>query len=118
MDYLLGLAKRGYTLGMDHLTWSVRTGAQPGMLSLQHRAGNIRKLIDAGFVEQIFLSNDWYFGVSMAPTGTLETLEGLNPDGLLFSTRKAIPALRQLGITAQQIRTITVENPRRFLGGS
>jgi phosphotriesterase-related protein len=118
VDYLLGLAKRGYTLGMDHLTWSVRAGAQPGMLSLPQRAENIRKLIDAGFVEQIFLSNDWYFGVSMAPTGTLETLEGLNPDGLLFGTRKAIPALQQLGITQQQIHTITVKNPRRFFGGS
>lgn len=39
-------------------------------------------------------------------------------DGLLFATRKALPALKQLGITDQQIRTMTVENPRRFFARS
>ena len=32
-------------------------------------------------------------------------------------TRKAIPYLIEIGVTEQQIRTITVDNPGRFFGG-
>ena len=46
----------------------------------------------------------------------METVEKMNPDGMLFCTRKTIPYLKQLGVTDQVIRTITVENPRRFFG--
>jgi predicted metal-dependent phosphotriesterase family hydrolase len=37
-----------------------------------------------------------------------------NPDGILFVSRKAIPALREIGVSEQAIRTMTVEVPRRF----
>jgi len=53
------------------------------------------------------LSNDW----------GLER-EEINPDGLLFNTRKTIPYLRQLGVSEQQIHAITVENPKHFFGRS
>jgi phosphotriesterase-related protein len=116
MSYLTGLAKRGYTLGMDHMPLGLR-GPGSGLLSWQTRAESIKKLIDAGFTEKIFLSNDWYFDVSIAATGAMATLEKINPDGMLFATRKTIPYLKQLGATDRDIRTITVENPRRFFGG-
>ncbi|HZS59265.1 MAG TPA: hypothetical protein VFA43_08350 [Gemmatimonadaceae bacterium] len=116
MDYLTGLVKRGYTIGMDHIWWGAATDPASKTLSWQQRAQNIKRLIDAGFVRQIFLSNDWYFGVSMAPTGTMETLEKVNPDGMLFNTHKTIPYLKQIGVTDLELRTITVDNPRRFFG--
>jgi phosphotriesterase-related protein len=116
LDYLTGLAKRGFTLGMDHLTWGTRQGA--GVVPWQERAATVKQLIDAGFANRLFLSNDWYFGISMAPTGAMDALNRLNPDGMLFSTRKVIPHLRQLGVTDEDVRTITVNNPARFLSGS
>jgi predicted metal-dependent phosphotriesterase family hydrolase len=76
----------------------------------------VKQLVGAGFVDKLFLSNDWYFGVTMAPTGAMEAMDTLNPDGMLFVTRKTIPYLRQLGITERQIQTITIDNPRRFFG--
>ncbi len=45
-------------------------------------------------------------------------MDKLNPDGMLFVTRKTIPYLKQLGVTDPQIRAITVDNPRRFLSGA
>ena len=117
LDYLTGLARRGYTVGMDHLTRGA-SPAQAQVLSWQQRAECVAKLIEAGFAERIFLSNDWFFGASMAVTGAMQTMDALNPDGILFDTRKTIPHLRQLEVTDQQIRTITVENPRRFFAGS
>ena len=103
LDYLIGLAKRGYTLGMDHTIWGMAPGAE---LPWQARAEAIKTLIDAGHVDKIFFSNDWVHG-------DVER-EKVNPDGMLFTMRKTIPYLKQLGITERHIRTITVENPRRF----
>jgi phosphotriesterase-related protein len=118
MQYLTGLVKRGYTIGMDHLPWGVHTtqGSGPPILSWQQRADCLKRLVDAGYTNKIFLSNDWYFGISIARTGTMEAKEKENPDGLLFNTRKTIPYLKQIGVTDQAIRTITVDNPRHFFG--
>jgi phosphotriesterase-related protein len=119
MGYLAGLVKRGYTIGMDHLTWgsAAAKAANPQVLSYQERAQCVKKLVDAGFGNHLFLSNDWYFGASVFATGAMDANEKANPDGMLFTTRKVIPYLKQIGITEQQIRTMTVENPRRFFGG-
>jgi phosphotriesterase-related protein len=116
MGYLTGLVQRGYTIGMDHIWWGASPKPGSSTVSWQQRAQCIKQLVDAGYVRQIFLSNDWYFGVSMAPTGTIEALDTLNPDGMLFNTHKTIPYLKQIGVTDQQIRTITVDNPRHFFG--
>ena len=120
MDYLTGLVERGYTIGMDHLTWGVVDSTEPNSntLSWQQRAQTIKKLIDAGFCRKIFLSNDWYFGISISGGGAMEAKEKLNPDGMLFTCRKVIPYLEHIGVTEQQIRTMTVDNPRRFFGGT
>lgn len=121
MNYLTGLAKRGYTIGMDHLTWGAGAdearGDKAAVLSWQQRARCVKKLIDAGFGKQIFLSNDWYFGISIVPSGFMKEKEKMNPDGMLFSTRKVVPYLKHIGVSDQAIRAMTVENPRRFFGG-
>lgn len=103
MDYLTGLAKRGYTLGMDHAFWGLAAGETLGW---QKRVESVKRLIDAGFVEKLFLSNDWVHG-------DVER-EKVNPDGMLFTIRKTIPYLKQLGVTPDEIHTITIDNPRRF----
>jgi phosphotriesterase-related protein len=119
MDYLRGLVKRGYTIGMDHMPWGIQLeGAKTQPLSWQQRSENIKRLIDEGFGDRIFLSNDWYFGISIGPAGFMEAAEKRNPDGLLFNNHKTIPYLKTLGVTHAQIRRITVENPRQFFGGS
>jgi predicted metal-dependent phosphotriesterase family hydrolase len=40
----------------------------------------------------------------------------VNPDGLLDTIRKTTAYLKQLGMDERQVRTITVDNPRRFFG--
>lgn len=118
MGYLTGLVKSGYAIGMDHMTWGTHEviEANAKALSWQQRAQSVKSLIDAGYVKQLFLSNDWYFGISIAGTGAMEVLEKRNPDGMLFNTRWIIPYLKKLGVSEQAIRTITVENPRHFFG--
>jgi phosphotriesterase-related protein len=103
MNYLVGLAKRGYTLGMDHTFWGM---ASEATLPWQKRANCIKQLVDAGFVDKIFLSNDWVYG-------DVER-EKVNPDGMLFTIRKTIPYLKQIGVSQRDIHVMTVENPKRF----
>ncbi len=113
LNYLIGLAKRGYTIGIDHVFYGATklVKGEPGYVTYlrgvpwQKRAGYVKQLIDAGLGDKIFLSNDW----------ELER-EQINPDGFLFNTRKTIPYLIQLGVSPRAIHAITVDNPRRFFG--
>jgi len=113
VNYLIGLAKRGYTIGIDHAFYGAIEPApdQPGWMTermelpWQKRAGYIIQLIHAGFGNKVFLSNDWELD-----------REKINPDGVLFNTRKTIPYLREIGVSQREIHAITVENPKRFFG--
>lgn len=55
IDYLVGLAKRGYTLGMDHAFWGM---AREATVPWKKRVASVKRLIDAGFVDKVFFSND------------------------------------------------------------
>lgn len=120
LDYLTKLARRGYTIGMDHLTWGIKEpgAADSSVLSWQQRADTVKKLIDAGLVERIFLSHDWYFAITLSSARTMEPKEKANPDGMLFNSRKVIPYLRQIGVTDRDVQIMTVANPRRLFGGA
>ncbi len=88
MDYLLGLVKRGYSLSMDHL----HLGLLPNYkVTYQRRVECIKLLIDAGFADKIFLSQDSEFGGSLLPEQARDWREKLDPPyGLLFTTRKTL----------------------------
>jgi len=115
-DYLEGLARRGYTLGFDHLFYGLAEmgGGTNGIPTWQARAVMLKKLVDAGLGDRVFLANDWMFGITIAPTGTMEVLNTRNPLGILFNLHNTIPYLRTIGVTDQQIRRITTENPELF----
>jgi phosphotriesterase-related protein len=119
-DYLAGLARRGYTLGLDHLFYGLSSmGAGDNDIpTWQDRGAMLRKLIDAGFKDRIFLASDWMFALTIAPTGTIDALNERNPVGNLFNVRNTLPYLRQMGVTDEQIRTITILNPKAFFASS
>lgn len=112
MDYFLGLVKRGYCLGMDHVHRGISPQFKP---AFERRADCIRQLCDAGFAGKVFLSQDVEFGGSLLPEDAKEWRDTIDPpDGLLFTSRKLIPYLEHSGVTGRDIHTMTVENPRRF----
>lgn len=116
MDYFLGLVKRGYSLGMDHVHRGLTPDFKP---SFARRAECIKLLIDGGFADKIFLSQDSEFGGTLIPEEARDWREKIDPpDGLLFTTRKMIPYLMQLGVSEREIHAITVENPKRFFARS
>jgi predicted metal-dependent phosphotriesterase family hydrolase len=78
----------------------------------------LARLIDAGFNDRLLLASDWFFALTIAPTETIDALNERNPYGNLFNIRNTIPYLREMGVTDEQIRTITVTNPRTFFARS
>ncbi|MBN9554329.1 MAG: hypothetical protein J0H61_06595 [Alphaproteobacteria bacterium] len=114
--YFLGLARRGYRLGMDHVHRGLAANAEP---SFERRAQNIKQLVDAGFAGKVFLSQDAEFGGSLLAEEAKDFRSKLDPqEGLLFTARTLIPRLRQIGVPDTEIRTMTVGNPRAFFAVS
>jgi len=114
MDYFLGLVKRGYSLGMDHVHRGVTPNSQP---SFERRTECIKLLIDAGFAGKIFLSQDAEFGGSLLPQDAKNWREKIDPpEEMLFINQRLIPHLKQIGVSESDIHTMTVENPRFFFG--
>jgi phosphotriesterase-related protein len=112
MDYFLGLARRGYSLGMDHVHRGLMTDVEP---SFERRAECIKMLVDAGFADKLSLSSDSQFGGSLLPEETRDWRENLDPtEGMLFCVRRLLPRLRELGVSSEQIHAMTVENPKDF----
>lgn len=111
MDYLTGLAKRGYTLGMDHVNRGLKSDSR---VPWQKRAECIRQLVDAGFADRLFLSQDVVLGAALLPPEGQGDREKNNPDGMRFNARRLIPWLKQAGVPERAIHAITVDNPRRF----
>jgi phosphotriesterase-related protein len=112
MNYYLGLVKRGYSLGMDHVHRGLSPAFKP---PFERRTQCIELLVDAGFADKIFLSSDAEFGGALLAPDKREWRETIDPpDGMLFNLKTLIPRLKQIGVPDRAIRTITVENPRRF----
>jgi phosphotriesterase-related protein len=112
MDYFLGLVRRGYCLGMDHVHRGLGTAFKP---SFDRRMDCIRQLVDAGFAGNIFLSQDAEFGGALLPPEKREWRETIDPqEGMLFVPRILIPRLLQIGVSRDAVHTMTVDNPRRF----
>jgi phosphotriesterase-related protein len=114
--YLTGLASRGYWISMDRLPH----GRLPeyGGQTVQDRIEMIGKLIESGFARQVLLSHDEPIWAGLLTDQDQERHLRSNPDGLTFISKVVIPGLEKLGIPADVISGIVVDNPRRWLSGS
>jgi phosphotriesterase-related protein len=115
LAYLTGLASRGYWISMDRLPH----GRLPeyGGQSVQDRIEMIAKLIESGFGGQVLLSHDEPIWAGLLTDQDQKRHQRSNPDGLTFISKMVIPGLETLGIPAEMISRIVVDNPRRWLTG-
>ena len=68
----IAFVRRGYSLGMDHVHRGLSPNFKP---SFERRAECIKRLIDAGFADRIFLSQDSEFGGSLLPEDAKEWVD-------------------------------------------
>ena len=119
LGYLTGLARRGYYLGMDRLRGGspLAPGSPPPdrpRATLDERLASIKHLIDEGHADRVMLGTDFPIGMALVPTAEVVSRDVRNPDGILFVRRKVIPRLKEMGVQESSVRSMTVENPRRF----
>lgn len=105
IDYLREMMDAGSYIGMDRfgLTW---------FLSDEKRTATIVKLCELGYAERLTMSHDAaFFSVNSEPSYRAKAL----PDWKhKLIPEKIIPALKQAGVSDEQIHQMTVVNPERI----
>lgn len=113
LDYLTGLAKAGVWIGMDRTPGSPMREAPSG----EERTRTLKALIDHGHADRVMVGHDWSVYLGTVGKATRRIYAEHNPDRFLYITRRQLPRLRELGVAEDDIRRVTVDNPRRFFGG-
>jgi phosphotriesterase-related protein len=106
LEYQLSVLERGVfieydLIGSDLYYPSIGTG-QP---EDEENAFNIKRLIDAGFVNQLLLSHDIFIKICLKHYGGR---------GYGHILKNFVPMLKDAGISDEQIHIMLVQNPRRL----
>jgi predicted metal-dependent phosphotriesterase family hydrolase len=103
LDYHLAIAERGATVEFDFLGMSFTPLERHGEGRI---VDNLRELLSRGHLERILLSQD------VCHDSQLRRYGG---NGYTYLADTFLPRLRAAGVSEAEIRTITVDNPRRLL---
>jgi phosphotriesterase-related protein len=93
------IANRGAFVGIDRVGYETM---EPDAL----RVKMVKALVDAGFTDRVLLASDFSMEKLLKTSGG---------PGLALTITQFVPMLRQASVSEEAIRTITVDNPRRFL---
>lgn len=115
LDYLTGLARRGFIIGMDRIP----CGNLPeyGGRTVEDRIAMIAELVELGFGDRVVVAHDDPIWAGLLTAEDQDRHLAANPDGVAFIHRRVLPALRARGVTDEAISAITVGNPARWLTG-
>ena len=111
LDYIERVLEKGVFIGMD------RYGLEL-FLPMDKRNATVTALLERGYADRMFLSQDFCATIDWFPEEAEEQMieAGLVKDWsmtLLFE--QVIPTLREAGMTDEQLDTMLVENPKRWL---
>ncbi|MEV0669460.1 phosphotriesterase-related protein [Mycobacterium sp. NPDC050441] len=104
IGYLEELIANGSYIGMD------RFGADM-FLPFEDRVATVATLCERGHAERMVLSHDAWCHFDALPDKVTAILPGT---GYLHIHNDVLPALRERGVTEEQITTMLVDNPRRI----
>jgi phosphotriesterase-related protein len=108
LDYLMRLADAGCLLGMD------RFGLD-AIMPFEQRVATVAALCDRGYAGSMVLSHDASCHIDWFPPGSVARFAPRWHFQHVFDD--VLPALRELGVTEQQVETMLVANPRHYFGG-
>ena len=114
IDYILGLLRKGVWVGLDRFPG----GRYPGVPLWQERTEIVKRLVDEGWAHRIMLGHDHSVPRGQPTPEMREQRANYQPEGYSFISRRVLPYLRELGTSEEDIQTIMVDNPRRFLEGN
>lgn len=113
LGYIEGVLEKGVYIGLD------RYGIEM-YLPMDRRNATTLALLERGYAEQMFLSADACASLDWFPDETVEELMNAGAVKDWTSTLvpdKVIPALREGGMTDEQLKTMMEDNPKRWLAG-
>jgi phosphotriesterase-related protein len=108
LDYLTELADAGCLLGMDRFGINLIT-------SFEDRVGTVAAMCARGYAERMVLSHDAACYIDWFPPASVPRFAPEWHWQHIFDD--VLPALRERGVTDDQIDTMLVGNPRRYFGG-
>ena len=104
LEYLQAIMKRGSLIGMDRFGVDI-------YLSTEKRVATIARLCELGYAGQMVLSHDASCHIDWFPQ---EAFANAAPNWhFRHISEDVLPALRASGVSEDQIREMTVGNPRR-----
>lgn len=109
VDYLAALADAGSYLGMDRFGLDV-------LLPFEQRVDTVAELARRGYAERMVLAHDaaclidWF--------GDAQKRAAVPNWNYTHISKDVLPALRERGVTEDQITTMLVDNPRVYFGGA
>jgi len=105
LDYLEELIAAGSYLGMD------RFGLD-NICAFEHRVDTVARMCERGHADRMVLAHDASCHIDWLPEAALPaTLPNWH---FLHIHNDVLPALRERGVTEEQIRTMLVDNPREI----
>jgi phosphotriesterase-related protein len=113
LDYIERLLDKGVFIGMDRYGLEI-------FLPLEKRNATVTALLERGYADRMFLSQDYCATIDWYPVEMEEQLlaAGAAKDwSMTLVLDRVIPTLREGGMTDDQLQTMMVENPRRWLTG-
>ena len=116
LDYIQQLLGKGVYIGLDRYGIDL-------FLPTPRRNATTLELLKRGHVERLFLSQDFDIpianGLDWYPPEVIEQLQaaGAASDwSMTFLFEQVIPTLKESGMTEEQLETMMIENPKRWLG--
>ena len=100
-EYHAEIAKRGAFISFDGM-------GEGNRYLLERDLGNIRKIVDAGYIDHLLLAHDVCLKLAYVTSGG---------GGYEFISKRLHPYLKEIGLTENQFEKIMVDNPRRALTG-
>ena len=106
LEYLEELLEAGSTLGMDRFGVDV-------FCPFEQRVDTVARLCERGWASQLVLSHDTNCHIDWFPEGLLDA--GAPNWNFLHISHDVLPALRERGVSEEQIDQMLIEAPRRIL---
>ncbi|MDQ3936849.1 MAG: phosphotriesterase [Actinomycetota bacterium] len=110
LDYIEKLLERGCFIGMDRYGLDLFLPTEP-------RNKTVLALLERGYADRMFLSQDWCSTLDWFPPEVAEELQrtAVPKWSMTFLFEEVIPELKERGMTDEQLDQMMVENPKRWL---
>ena len=121
------IAHTGDTDDLDHIEELLAHGPWIGLdrygldlfLPIEPRNATVLALLERGYADRMFLSQDYCSTIDWFPAEVQEALKASEVPkwSMTVLFEEVIPALKEGGMTDEQLETMMVDNPRRWLVG-